>query len=73
VPNRDDKYVAYCTGGYRSTIAASILRKKGFKVQDVVKGFAAISVTAPELTTKGEVRWDGMGWDGERRRERGLK
>lgn len=53
--NKDQKYIAFCAGGFRSTIAASILKSKGFKVQDVDKGFAAISVTSPLLTTTGKV------------------
>ena len=43
-------------GSYRSAIATSILRKAGFKAQDVIGGFAAVSVYAPEHTTTGVVR-----------------
>lgn len=53
--NKDQKYIAFCAGGFRSTIAASILKARGFKVQDVDKGFAAISVTSPLVTTTGKV------------------
>ena len=53
---RNKSYIAFCLGGFRSTIATSILNKLGFKVQDVIKGFASISVNAPELTTTGKVR-----------------
>ena len=53
---RTGKYIAFCTSGYRSVVAASILRKEGFNIQDIYGGFAAISVSASELTTSGKVR-----------------
>jgi rhodanese-related sulfurtransferase len=35
--------VVYCAGGYRSSIAASVLRANGFRdVSDVLGGFEAI-------------------------------
>ena len=52
---RDKSYIAFCTAGYRSAIASSILRRSGFKVSDVAGGFAAVSVYAPEHTTTGVV------------------
>jgi len=52
---KDKSYIAFCTAGYRSAIAASILRRSGFKVLDVAEGFAAVSVYAPEHTTTGVV------------------
>jgi len=37
------KAVVYCAGGYRSSIAASVLRANGFRdVSDVLGGFEAI-------------------------------
>lgn len=53
--HRDQNYLAFCLGGFRSTIAASILTSQGFKVQDIDKGFASISVNASQLTTTGKV------------------
>ncbi len=32
-----------------------MLVKRGFKVQDIDKGFASVSVNAPKLTTSGAV------------------
>lgn len=52
---KDRKYIAFCTSGYRSVIASSILRSKGYNVVDVHGGFAAISVYNPETTTTGKV------------------
>lgn len=36
------KYIIYCAGGYRSMIAASILKSKGFEVMDVIDGFNSL-------------------------------
>ncbi|MFK7749592.1 MAG: rhodanese-like domain-containing protein [Kordia sp.] len=48
-PNKP--YHIHCAGGYRSVIAASILKARGFhKVTDVSGGFAAIKTTAIPLT-----------------------
>jgi hydroxyacylglutathione hydrolase len=48
LPNRVDELdvtkptVVYCAGGYRSSVAASLLRQKGFvDVSDIVGGYAA--------------------------------
>lgn len=50
----DDKpYVLHCAGGYRSMIAASILKARGIhNVRDVVGGFGAISKTHSPLSEK---------------------
>ena len=40
--DRSDPVVVFCASGYRSTIAASVLRVSGFDdVSDVLGGFAA--------------------------------
>ena len=44
------KYIAYCSSGYHSVIGSSVLRLNGFDVVDIVGGFAAISVYAPNMT-----------------------
>ena len=53
---RSKKYIAFCTSGYRSVLAVSILRANGFNAIDIYGGFAAISVYASDLTTTGQVR-----------------
>ncbi len=41
--NRDKKYYLHCAGGYRSMIAASILRSRGFdKLVNIKGGFKAL-------------------------------
>jgi len=47
--------VVYCAGGYRSSIAASLLRHHGFTdVSDIIGGYNAWDQTLPErLSTKG--------------------
>ncbi len=49
--NRDTKYYVHCRSGYRSMIAASILRSRGFEqIVDVAGGFLAIEKTDIPLT-----------------------
>lgn len=49
--NKDTEYHIHCAGGYRSMIAASILKARGFdKVIDVAGGFKSIKETALPLT-----------------------
>ena len=49
--NAATEYHIHCAGGYRSVIAASILKARGFhKVIDVAGGFAAIKKTNIPLT-----------------------
>ncbi|MCW3077849.1 MAG: Zn-dependent hydrolase, glyoxylase [Bacteroidetes bacterium] len=44
--NKDSTYYINCAGGYRSVIAASVLKSKGFKnLVNVVGGFGAIEKT----------------------------
>lgn len=50
--DRTKNYVLHCAGGYRSMIAASILRSRGFtRIKDVQGGFSAIekSLDANEI------------------------
>ena len=43
---KDEPFTIHCAGGYRSIIAASILKSRGYnKVKDVIGGYAAISKT----------------------------
>lgn len=51
--NKEDNYVIYCAGGYRSMIAASILQSKGFKkIINIKGGFNLIRELNPELIEK---------------------
>lgn len=43
---KDEPFTIHCAGGYRSIIAASILKSRGYnQVKDVIGGYAAISKT----------------------------
>ena len=45
--DRDEKYYIHCAGGYRSMIAASILKARGYDhVIDIAGGYGAISKTS---------------------------
>ena len=47
----ENNFILHCAGGYRSMIAASVLKMHGFNdFSDVVGGFAAISKTAVKTT-----------------------
>lgn len=47
----DQKYYIHCAGGYRSVIAASILKANGFhNIIDIAGGFAALKKTNLELS-----------------------
>lgn len=49
--DKDEKYFIHCAGGYRSVIAASILKARGFtNLVDVAGGFAAIEKTGVKTT-----------------------
>jgi hydroxyacylglutathione hydrolase len=49
--NKDKTYYIHCAGGYRSVIAASILKARGFdKLVDVAGGFEAIENTNLKTT-----------------------
>jgi rhodanese-related sulfurtransferase len=50
---RDASIVLHCAGGYRSMIAASILKARGYqKVKDVIGGYSALSKTdLPKMST----------------------
>lgn len=48
---KDKKFLLHCAGGYRSMIAASILKQRGWdNFADVAGGFSAIKETALEMT-----------------------
>ena len=48
---KSDNFYIHCAGGYRSVIAASILKARGFhNVVDIAGGFAAIKNTDIERT-----------------------
>ena len=48
---KEQDFVVHCAGGYRSMIAASLLKKKGFQnFVDVIGGFAAIKETDLAIT-----------------------
>jgi hydroxyacylglutathione hydrolase len=50
--NKSDLHYVHCAGGYRSMIAASILRKQGYKdLIDVQGGFGKIKTTKIPLTS----------------------
>jgi hydroxyacylglutathione hydrolase len=50
--DKNTEYHVHCAGGYRSVIAASVLRKAGYnKLIDVAGGFGAISKTDLPITT----------------------
>jgi hydroxyacylglutathione hydrolase len=38
---KDRPLIVYCAGGYRSSIAASLLQQRGFSVSEIAGGFAA--------------------------------
>lgn len=51
---KNDKWLIYCAGGYRSMIAASYLRSKGFHfVASVEGGIANVRKNAPEMIELG--------------------
>ncbi|MEU6622985.1 rhodanese-like domain-containing protein [Streptomyces litmocidini] len=48
----DRPLVLHCAGGHRSSIAASLLRQRGFRdVSDILGGYAAWALTAPTAGT----------------------
>jgi len=49
--DRNKTYTVHCAGGYRSMIASSILKARGFDVIDVTGGYAAISKSELFKTT----------------------
>ncbi len=53
--NKDDKWLIYCAGGYRSMIAASYLRSKGFHfLASVEGGISNVRKNRPELIELGQ-------------------
>lgn len=52
IPKKQDFYI-HCAGGYRSVIAASILKSRGYhNMIDIAGGFGAIRKTPLEITTE---------------------
>ena len=50
--NKSSKYYVHCAGGYRSLIASSILKSRGFhKVVNIIGGFKALSETSIAKTS----------------------
>lgn len=48
---KEETFYVHCAGGYRSVIAASILKSRGYhNLVDVAGGFAAMKATGMELT-----------------------
>ena len=43
--HKNETYYVHCAGGYRSVIAASILKARGFDVIDIAGGFASLKNT----------------------------
>ena len=51
--DKDKEYHIHCAGGYRSMIAASLLKRKGFaKLIDITGGFGAIAQTDIKTVSK---------------------
>jgi glyoxylase-like metal-dependent hydrolase (beta-lactamase superfamily II)/rhodanese-related sulfurtransferase len=48
-------FVTYCRGGFRSAVAASILKRAGFEASDVVGGYPAVRAAWPDLVGKLDV------------------
>ncbi len=48
--DKSKTYYAHCAGGYRSVIAASILKARGFDVIDIAGGFGALKKTDLPMT-----------------------
>lgn len=48
---KDQKYVGFCIGGFRSSMATSTLRRCGYDVEDVKNGYLTFQECFPELTT----------------------
>jgi rhodanese-related sulfurtransferase len=52
--DKNQKWLIYCAGGYRSMIAASLLRANGYKeVASVEGGINDVAKFAPELLDAG--------------------
>jgi hydroxyacylglutathione hydrolase len=50
---REKKIVVHCAGGYRSSIAASLLEKNGFvELQELAGGLAAWEAAKQEIQTE---------------------
>lgn len=54
--HKEEPFYIHCAGGYRSMIAASILKARGFQnVMDVAGGFNAIVATGLEVVTGNQI------------------
>lgn len=47
---KDEPFVLHCAGGYRSMIASSILKSRGWNFEDVIAGFDVIKDTDVPVT-----------------------
>jgi len=48
--DKEQRYAVYCAAGYRSAIAVSLLKRKGFKhLLNIEGGIAAVKAIYPEL------------------------
>ena len=53
--DREKEYYVYCAGGYRSMIAVSILKSRGFaKIINIRGGFKALQTTDLKLSERME-------------------
>jgi glyoxylase-like metal-dependent hydrolase (beta-lactamase superfamily II)/rhodanese-related sulfurtransferase len=52
--DKENKYIIYCAGGYRSMMAASIMKREGFDVMNVIGGISQVLKDNPQLVESGQ-------------------